>query len=227
LLAAWNAKNYRIMELLLDQGADLEALCNGPSFEVKSFLEAMGGEHISLVLKLFSKIEPDLETTCTRHVGYAFRYGLRDVASDLLKQEPGANDAETTTLALFYGAKYNWPGIVMNLLLNKADADGVLPGHGTALYAACCEGHEDIVKLLLSFGANPNVSHDDCDDSLPLCVAVRRGFKHIVIWLIDRGAVIGRGDCGVLSTDAVKSRVLRLAFDCGRMDVIDISQKST
>jgi ankyrin repeat protein len=220
LLAAWECKNYRIMELLLDHGADLEALCNGPSFDIKSFLETTGGEHISLVLKLFSRrlnlIGPDVQFARR----FAFIHGLRDVASGLLKLEPGANDADSTALALFYSAKYNWPGIVMNLLLHKVDVNSVLPGHGTALYAACCEGHEDIVELLLSFGVNPNFSHDDCDDSLPLCVAVRRGFKHIVTRLIDCGAVISRGDCGVLLTDATKSRVLRLAFDYGHMDVI-------
>jgi ankyrin repeat protein len=221
LLRAWECKNLRIMELLLDHGANIDALCNGQSFEVESFLEAAGGEHTSLVVKLFDKRLTPTGADVVFVRRYAFVYGLRDLASSLLMQQPGANDVDTTTLALYYGAKYNWPGIVMNLLLNKVEVNSVLPGHGTALYAACSEGHEDIVKLLLRFGVNVNVTHDEVDDSLPLHVATRRGYKRIVAWLIDNGAVISRNDSDFLSADDVKSRVLRLAFDYGHMNVIE------
>jgi ankyrin repeat protein len=74
---------------------------------------------------------------------------------------------------------------------------GLLPGHAgmrTALHLAVVGPHEDVVRLLLARGADPNV-RDEGDWAYPLHFAAERGRLDLVRLLIEHGAdPIGAGD---------------------------------
>lgn len=62
--------------------------------------------------------------------------------------------------------------------------DGVSP-----LYIACQNGHDNIVKLLLSNGADLNICEENGRAS-PLYIACREGHEQNVILLLSKGAEI-------------------------------------
>ncbi|CAM9136832.1 unnamed protein product [Laminaria digitata] len=68
--------------------------------------------------------------------------------------------------------------------LNAVSVDGRTP-----LFAACCEGHEEVVSRLLSLGATQRV---DNHSLYPLGVATRKGFLSVVRLLLkDRMRAVG------------------------------------
>lgn len=54
------------------------------------------------------------------------------------------------------------------------------------LYVACQNGHEHIVKLLLSYGANINLCTEN--GVSPLCIAYQQEHESIVELLLNEGA---------------------------------------
>ncbi|HTR76875.1 MAG TPA: ankyrin repeat domain-containing protein, partial [Gemmatimonadaceae bacterium] len=74
---------------------------------------------------------------------------------------------------------------------------GVLPGHTglrSALHFAVGGNHEEMVKLLLARGADPNV-RDEGDDAVPLHFAAEKGHAGIIHLLVAHGSdTIGAGD---------------------------------
>jgi len=86
----------------------------------------------------------------------------------------------------------------------SSDFDGV-----TALHVACFEGHEDLVKLLLAYGAC--ISAQSVDGSTPLCDACAAGRLEIARLLISRGAAINPQ---LSSSSPLHEATVRGSFDC-------------
>jgi len=224
LMVAYKKKNYSMVKLLLEYGASFKQLyrLKKSSLKLCKFIESARKEHASLIGDLCRSIGQKLtKMDMLAAWRYAFVHGLQDTALHIMQFELDSDAQEIKTLALFYSAKYNWPGIILKLLLNKLDVNSVLLGHGTALYAASSEGNLEIVKLLFTFGANPNIGKDSSNESLPLYAATCAGHSHIVSHLIDKDAVVNHSDCGKVSANVTKSRVLRLAIDYGSINVIE------
>lgn len=68
----------------------------------------------------------------------------------------------------------------MSGVLEIANNEGQTP-----LHVGCAEGHSEVVKLLLDYGANPNAV--DAKGATPLHLATIGGHSHIVKQLIDFG----------------------------------------
>lgn len=60
-------------------------------------------------------------------------------------------------------------------------------GRRTALHYAVGGSHEDVVRLLLERGADPNV-RDDGDNAIPLCFACEKNDDEIIRLLVEHGA---------------------------------------
>ena len=76
---------------------------------------------------------------------------------------------------------------VLAALLAREDIDVDLEKDGTTLiHLAVGAGRSDVVEVLLSMGANPNVA--DISDDTPLLIAVRRGEIDSVKSLVNNGA---------------------------------------
>ena len=96
---------------------------------------------------------------------------------DLLKRR---NNLEET--ALHFLAVENYPTGVHFLCQNGAEVDPVDFSGATPLTHAATLGHEEVVEVLLSYGANPNAT-DGNEESALSCVK-RTGNQRIVKMLV-------------------------------------------
>ncbi|KAG5751994.1 hypothetical protein H9Q70_005388 [Fusarium xylarioides] len=72
----------------------------------------------------------------------------------------------------------------------EAKAASMEAQDASPLHAAISGGHVDVIRTLLSRGADTNLEIDDCDCRTPLLAAIKRGDLHIVRLLLDSGAKI-------------------------------------
>lgn len=107
----------------------------------------------------------------------------------LLHEAAGAGHVEVVRWLLECGAKIN----------ARTRSQRPYPGSETPLYLAVAHGHRDVVGVLLSRGADPNLKSSD--GTSPLAQAVERGDQALVTLLIDSGARVNpRGDFSPLHT---------------------------
>ncbi|CEL08194.1 hypothetical protein ASPCAL11345 [Aspergillus calidoustus] len=146
----------------------------------------------------------------------------------LPKPDPEAeqdNDTDRCDIRLLRAARYGWTDLARELLrqripLNSARRDG-----HTALSLAAKHGHEDMVRLLVSHGADIETK---CDDSrpigghTPLWFAAGQGHASIVKILLDEGASTTGGEESdgrlmPLSVASVRGHedVVRVLLDAG------------
>ncbi|XP_068625670.1 ankyrin repeat domain-containing protein 17 isoform X3 [Battus philenor] len=95
------------------------------------------------------------------------------------------------------------------------DVDGETDSnHDTALTLACAGGHEDLVELLLSRGAD--IEHRDKKGFTPLILAATAGHEKIVEILLNHGADIEA------QSERTKDTPLSLACSGGRYEVVEL-----
>lgn len=116
----------------------------------------------------------------------------------------GIEDDGMVPPAIYHMSRLGITGVVRKLLEEGASADELPPGqYGTALGAACYAGYEDVVRLLLAYGAEVNnISPDEKEPRLkytPLFFAVRGERETIVRLLLDHGANVDFGGPGAYS----------------------------
>lgn len=83
---------------------------------------------------------------------------------------------QTVGTPLYYAALHNLPVIVS--ANDKTQLDKVGGEFGTPLQAACWKGHEMVFRMLLYFGAYPNVIGGEC--GVPINAAIARGHNSLV-----------------------------------------------
>ena len=81
------------------------------------------------------------------------------------------------------------------------------------LFMACENGHLDVVRQLVDFGAD--VNHASYDDLTPLCAACMKGHASIARFLISRGALAHDPALG-------SSSPILLACKSGKQEVIEL-----
>jgi len=149
--------NIKLILLLLQYGA-IPSTSFGDEISVQ-LLENANAEHAVGMRKLIEEnfINLTSENTFLAAFGFAFkRAGPVELDEKLL-----ANDSpqieQLYTEAVYYSAKNNWPNILSKLLEKRVDVNALTEGE-TPLYLACERGKTEIVKLLLSHGADPNIA---------------------------------------------------------------------
>uniref|UniRef100_A0A182STW8 ANK_REP_REGION domain-containing protein n=1 Tax=Anopheles maculatus TaxID=74869 RepID=A0A182STW8_9DIPT len=86
--------------------------------------------------------------------------------------------------------------------------------HDTALTLACAGGHEDMVELLITRGAN--IEHKDKKGFTPLILAATAGHEKVVDTLLRNGAEIEA------QSERTKDTPLSLACSGGRYEVVEL-----
>jgi len=160
--AQW--RNYSVIDLLLEYGAtDSSGLC------IPTLLNNAKPRNAKTVKKLIDKniIKSQDILAC---YSYALKHGEDELAQKTLEIIINST-GELYADAVYYSAKNNMPEILSKLIRKKVDINLLRGGKTrgkTPLYAACKEGHESVVNLLLNSGADPNVRNK----RTPLQIAV-------------------------------------------------------
>ena len=128
---------------------------------------------------------------------------VQDISHEELEDKSGyqwlvSSIEEPSTPLIYRMALLGITGIVAKMLRDDAARPDCPPAgtYGYALGAACHAGHEDVVQLLLDYGAdiNPTFPGDlDAKIETPLSLAVREGSGEMVQMLLDRGAHVELG----------------------------------
>ena len=179
--------NIKIVRLLLDKGADVNA--KDRSGKTAMILAAKNG-HADIVRLLLDKgadvnAKADDDTTALMQ---AAEKGNVDVVRALLEKGADVNvrrlDGST---ALMYAAKNDNVDAVRVLLDNGADVNATINSEGTtALIQSAINGYADVVRALLDKGADVNLT--TIDGASALIEAAKNGHADVVRALIDKGA---------------------------------------
>ena len=153
-------------------------------------------EHAGAIQKLIDKhiINLTSESTCVAAFNFAFKVGCVELAQSLLSNDSCSKMEQLYPDATFYSARNNWPNVLSKLLGKGVDINILTDGQ-TPLYAACREGHESVVILLLNNGADPNIPNKlrvSEDFLFPLQIAVQHGNVVIFEMLLEKGAKLNQ-----------------------------------
>lgn len=182
--------------LLLDEGANPNAVIKNASSPRTPVTAAIAGGHLEIVKALIAAgVDPDttLITEGSPLINAA-RYGQPHIVAWLL--DAGADPNTTVTVdgsPLINAARHGHADIVTLLLEAGADPNLQVRGDGTALTNAARNGDVIIVSDLIAHGGDVN-QYSRFDDT-PLINAVRGGHDEVVHLLIAAGADVNqKGD---------------------------------
>jgi len=149
--------NIKLTLLLLQYGA-----IPSTSFDDDTAVklpENAKADHAEPMRKLIEEnvINLTVKSTLLAAFDFAFRRGSIELAEKILSNDRRSQIEQLYPEAVHYSAKNNWPNILSKLLEKSVDVNALTEGQ-TALYLACERGEAEIVKLLLSHGANPNIA---------------------------------------------------------------------
>ena len=178
--------HYSIILLLLQYGAIPSALLS--DIVAVQLLKHARVEHARAIQKLIDESVIDLTSESTFRAAFSFvvRCGPHELAERWLSNNYSKREQQYPD-AVYYSARNNLSKVLSKLSRKGADVNILTEGQAP-LYAACKEGHEYVVDLLLDSGADPNVPNELATFSSAVQVAVHRGSAVIVDKLLENGA---------------------------------------
>ncbi|XP_078311391.1 uncharacterized protein LOC111135134 [Crassostrea virginica] len=239
LYAACYNKNYQLVQILLENGADVNSF---PELETTFTVTGLPGKTKHVFFK-FVETSP-LYKVC--------KYGERKIAEVLIQNGADVNfcsqqegtplyaasecgDYHLVEFLLHRGAKVNLSSqnvgsplhaacrtgsdkIINVLLENGADINLCFQQVGTPLYVACDNRRNNIIRLLLEKGADVK----KCSENLgsPLHAASKNGSFEIVKLLLDKGAEVNlcsvQVGCPLYSAcKHGRTAIVQLLLECG------------
>ena len=113
------------------------------------------------------------ESTFLAAFDFAFRrIGSVELAEKILSHDSYSPVEQLYPEAVYYSATNNWPNILSKLLEKRVDVNAPIKGE-TPLSAACNEGYESVVSLLLDNGTDPSVPNKFSETPLHIAVSSR------------------------------------------------------
>jgi ankyrin repeat protein len=212
----WSALNGHdnVVRILLDRGADVNAQ---GGYYGNALQAACFGGHDNIVHILLDRgADVNAQGGCYGNALQAACFGGHDNIVHILLDRGADANAQggsygTALQAACYGGHNNvvrvlldrgadvnaacFGGHVVQILLDRgADVNAQGGSYGTALYAACFGGHDNVVHILLDRGADVNAQGEYYGTALQ--AACYGGHDNIVHILLDRGAdVNAQGGC--------------------------------
>jgi len=150
--------NIKLILLLLQHGA-IPSTSFGDDISAQ-LLENATAEHAEGMQKLIEEnlINLTSENTFLAAFDFVFkRASSVELAEKILSNDSYSQFEHLYKEAVYYSAKNNWPNILSKLLEKRVDVNALTEGE-TPLNLACERGKNEIVKLLLSHGADPNIA---------------------------------------------------------------------
>jgi ankyrin repeat protein len=159
-------RHIPLVRLLVDSGADLKTL----DFNYCTLLEGIFRNLCTV------DTSPDIISTLVKI--------LLDGGFDISTYYVDAEDSKY--MSLYFAVLRNDVSSIERMLDAGLDVNSVGYMRATALYISAVHGHKEVASLLLSRGANPELS--TLNDERPLDVAIRGGHSEVVKLLLDAGA---------------------------------------
>ena len=189
----------QIVQLLLDQGADINA--QGGYFASALCLTIARGDE-KVVQTLLDKGVDINNLAYGNAIQQASYYGHEKVVQMLLNNGVDINAQGGGLGNALQAASYGGHIKAVQILLNKgADINARGEDFGSALALASESGYEKVVQMLLDKGADVNAKRVDQDSALQ--AASYRGHNKVVQMLLDRGADVNAQ--GGLFDDALQA----------------------
>ncbi|KAF5623303.1 ankyrin 1 [Fusarium tjaetaba] len=211
LQAAARTGQVQIIRSLLNKGANpnviqgrwhtsLRAAIVGGHIEIVQLLLQYGADP-KLKYQAGRQSENERDSAASSTLQLALQEGHTEIARLLLETDPSLIEEEGRLQHPLIISCQKGDHVMTELLL-EANASVDVRGHKEAkmasmeaqdaspLHAAISGGHVNVVKTLLSRGADTNLEVDDCDCRTPLLAAIKRRDLCIVRLLLDSGAKV-------------------------------------
>ena len=171
-------ENIELVELLLKHGANVD---------IRDFNGNTALHHVLYLYELRNIQEHD--ANCEVHVASSNAKSALDI---LLEKEADVNIANLSgETPLYRAASRELPDVVRKMLEKYGGNPNT--GNSLPLVASCLAGNEELVEMLLKHGADPNMastSYDPFSQKLPLFVALKGNYTHIISLLLNAGATV-------------------------------------
>ncbi len=187
-----------VLRLLLESGADNKAIND-------AFLSAAkNGQPEMLRMLLIRGADKSLGGEALRRAAGSAMFGvseadLNGVVNVLLAQSVEVNSKDDEGWTALLNAAHWKRALLLQTLLDagadvnaKCSCSGYLSGGWTALMIATRNADMDMVNILLSRGADPNLSNND--GKTALIIAVEEKIENMVRVLLDKGANVNAKD---------------------------------
>lgn len=153
--------NLRVVELLIDYGANINSLSDTGSTPLRSVCFLCKDDDVSQPSDVGDNLELFSNNTSSPSDEYMDIVKLLvENGADILKPNFNGGTCLINSLHNYELTKY--------IIDHGADVDSPDHQSKTALHYAIQDGHLEVVKLLLSHGANPMLHANFCDDALQL-----------------------------------------------------------
>ncbi|KAL6712856.1 hypothetical protein ACLMJK_009568 [Lecanora helva] len=200
LLAAVCNRQFQAVELLLQKGADVNAVLDSGAGALNLVTKDHDKDVFSLLMAQGIDLnKPDNYGTTVFHAACrdGFELGVTELIKATSKSETYLNDGSLIFgTPLYISAEGGYNNIITRLLDAGAEIDRVGPGcHlGSALMGACSRGHVDTVKVLLSRGASQKVQGCLFQSASGTARAFRKDAVLKVLDEHDAGSIQGHGE---------------------------------
>ena len=194
LQAASSAGHTEVVDMLLNYGADVNAITYAPTVNLTWGTALIAASHngCSAVVNTLLKraVDVNMKYSTSGSALYAAScQGHVAVVKTLLNHGADINDKSYDDFTALYGASSNGlTGVVELLLKNKADIDVCDESNATPLHLASYNGHIAVVEELLSHGASVDAHTRSFGTALQ--IAAWKGHQSIVWLLLNKGADI-------------------------------------
>uniref|UniRef100_A0A674E271 Ankyrin 1 n=1 Tax=Salmo trutta TaxID=8032 RepID=A0A674E271_SALTR len=177
--------HVRIIEILLDQGAPIQAKTKNGLSPIHMSAQ---GDHMDCVRQLmqYNAAIDDITLDHLTPLHVAAHCGHHRMAKVLLDKGAKPNSRQKVETPLHMACRAGHYEVAEFLLTNAAPVDAKAKDDQTPLHCACRMGHKELVKLLLEHKANPNST--TTSGHTPLHIAAREGHAQTTRILLDMEA---------------------------------------
>jgi len=205
LIAAASSGDLETVQLFVAANADLDSTAGGDLGALDVAIKAGHYEIASFLLSVNTKIDAPRDRRVMAPIHHAIERGNREIFDILLKagadinasfertvkEHVGYPTTRMTTVVEFASEIGNLHALRQLLKLPELAVNRILRGHERSpLELAAKKGHGSAVDLLLSHGADVNISYRRPRNTTPLLEAVSGGYLSITKALIEAGAEV-------------------------------------